>query len=143
MKNFSESLQEASHLSLKFTLRGRPFVPSDFHVTEVKKVTTEAMDCGGKSDSWQELVIQLWSPKGEKDATPMTARKFLDIVEVTGYQALLDTLPLRFEYGDARLPAVQYHLHQIIQTDTHLEIELKPPAVACKPRAAGDLNSCC
>lgn len=141
MNNFRQFLSQASSLPLRFVLEGEQLVPNDFHVTEVKKVSIDAMDCGGNSDSWQEVVVQLWSPEGKHDVAAMTAGKFLDIVQRTGYSALLDSLVLRFEYGDANTPAVQYDFKQVVESEGWLEVTLARPLVACKPRLAG--QSCC
>lgn len=141
MNDFRQLLTQASNLPLRFMVEGQQLVPNDFHVTEVKKVSIDAMDCGGNSDSWQEVVVQLWSPEGKNDVAAMTAGKFLDIVQRTGYSDLLDSLVLRFEYGDASTPAVQYDFRQVVQAEEWLEVALARPLVACKPRLAG--NSCC
>lgn len=126
-------LKSSSNKPLRFMLNDTQLVPNDFHVTEVKRVTVESLDCGGGASAWQELMIQPWSPGGDGAQTAMTAAKFLSILAKAEALDLLDGNPLRFEYGDTGKPAVQYHFDQIASEGETLDIHLAPPHVACKP----------
>lgn len=67
---------------LQFHLHGTLLVPAGYHVTEVKAVTIEAMDCGGHANAWRETVIQLMDGNAEEaSAGFMTNRKFLAIYD--------------------------------------------------------------
>lgn len=122
---------------LEFWLNGELLVGPGYHVTEVKAVTVEAMDCGGKAASWRETVIQLMDGSTEEaKAGFMTNRKFLAIYDrVTSRIPVRDEAEVRFEYGNDRSPALQYHVRQIEAQAERMIVHLQTPGVQCK---AGD-----
>lgn len=143
-------LGASSGKALRFLLDGKQLVPNDFHVTEVKRVTVASLDCGGGASTWQELVIQLWSPSGDNSQEALTAGKFLGILAKANASDLLDGNALRFEYGGPGEPAVQYHVGGVESKGETLEVHLTPPRVACKPlerarldKAALSDGTCC
>lgn len=132
-----EILEAAGNKPLRFGLNGKKLIPNDFHVTEVKRVTVEALDCGGGQESWQELVVQCWSPRSDDTAQAMTAKKLLGILAKADALNLLGSVPMRVEYGAAGQPAVQYTVEGLAETEGALEIGLREPYVGCKPREHG------
>jgi hypothetical protein len=99
---------------LVFQLDEASLVAAGYHVTEVKAVTYNTMDCGGVADKWKETVIQLWNPGDEPEREPMTVRKFLAIYErVAKHIPVSYDAELRFEYGDTRRPAASYHVERL------------------------------
>ena len=133
-------LEAAPAKPLRFTVNGQQFVPNDFHVTEIKKVSVKSLDCGGGASAWEELVIQLWSPRGDDAPAPMTAEKFSNILAKADALPLLDGEHVRFEYAPLRQPAVQYALGGLSATGDALEVELIAPYVACKPIGRGQMS---
>lgn len=125
---------------LRFTANGKQLVPNDFHVTEIKRVSIESLDCGGGASAWEELVIQLWSPRGDDAPAPMTVEKFSSILAKADALPLLDGEHVRFEYAPLGQPAVQYTLSGLTTTGEVLEVELTPPYVACKPIERGQMS---
>lgn len=136
----THQLAAAPTKSLRFTVGAQQLVPNDFHVTEIKKVSIESLDCGGGASSWKELVIQLWSPRGDDTSQPMTAEKFSEILAKADALPLLDGEHVRFEYAPLGQPAVQYALNGLRATGAALEVELTPPQVACKPIERGQIS---
>ena len=131
------ALQATPQRPLEFWLDGQPLVPPGYHVTEVKAVSIEAMDCGGKAASWRETVIQLMdgSPQDAR-AGFMTTRKFLSIYgQVTRQIPVRGEAEVRFEYGDTSSPALQYHVSGLEAQPQRVLIHLRAPGVQCK---AGD-----
>lgn len=126
-------LESSSGKAMRFLLQGKQLIPNDFHVTEIKRLTVESLDCGGGASAWRELVIQLWSPRGDNTQAAMTAAKFLSILAKANALDHLDGSSLRFEYGGIGEPAVQYHFDYIASEDETLGVHLTPPYVACKP----------
>lgn len=112
--------------------RGQQVAPG-YHVTEVMNVTYESMDCGGQASFWRETVVQLMGPGPHDKPEFMTVRKFLSI-----YNRVVASVPVRadadvrFEYGSAALPAIRYHVGQIVLEGNHLVVHLMPPGVTCK-----------
>lgn len=144
---FLDALHPHKNKALVFRLNGETLVQAGYHVTEVKAVTVEAMDCGGRADSWRETVVQLWNGGGEEERGFMTVEKFLDIYgKVAGRVPVRGEAELRFEYGDARNPTIQYKVGGLEAHADRLLVNLAYPAVSCKPndeRLAGGQSACC
>lgn len=144
---FLDTLEPHGEKALIFQLNGETLVHEGYHVTEVKAVTIEAMDCGGRADAWRETVVQLWNGGGEEDRGFMTVDKFLGI-----YRRVASSVPvrgeakLRFEYGDARNPTIQYFVGSVDARADRVLVNLAYPAVSCKPndeRLAAGEAACC
>ena len=133
-------LEAAPAKPLRFAVGGKKLVPNDFHVTEIKKVSVESLDCGGGASAWEELVIQLWSPRGDDAPEPMTVEKFSKILTKADALPLLDGEHVRFEYAPVGQPAIQYTLSGLTTSADALEVELTAPYVACKPIERGQLT---
>ncbi len=119
---------------LQFHLHGKALVPAGYHVTEVKAVTIEAMDCGGKANAWRETVIQLMDGSAEEArAGFMTNRKFLAIYDrVVKHIPVRSDAEVRFEYGNASTPALQYHVTHVDTQPDLMTVHLRIPGVQCK-----------
>ena len=131
------ALRDQPQQPLEFHLDGALLVPAGYHVTEVRAVSTEAMDCGGQAAAWRETVIQLMdgSPE-EARAGFMTNRKFLAIYDrVARRIPVRGEAEVRFEYGNARLPAIQYHVDRLGAEPGRLVLHLRTPGVQCKAGA--------
>lgn len=122
---------------LEFHLHGTLLVPAGYHVTEVKAVTIEAMDCGGKAASWRETIVQLMDGSAEDaKAGFMTNRKFLAIYDrVVKHIPVHGDAEVRFEYGNLAVPAMQYHVSQVEIQPERVVVHLRTSGVQCK---AGD-----
>jgi N-acetylglutamate synthase-like GNAT family acetyltransferase len=133
----TSALRTHVQLPLEFWLNGELLVGPGYHVTEVKAVTIEAMDCGGKANAWRETVIQLMDGNAEEARTGfMTNRKFLAIYDqVTRKIPVRDEAEVRFEYGNTQSPALQYHVQHLDARADRVVVHLKTPGVQCK---AGD-----
>ncbi len=78
---FLSTLRAHSDRPLFLSLgRGR-HVSAGYHLTEVKRVAFETMDCGAMAHSWRETHFELWAtPLPEIRPAYMAAGKFLSIV---------------------------------------------------------------
>lgn len=137
---------------LVFQLDGTPLITPGYHVTEVKAVATEAMDCGGVADQWRETIIQLWNPGDDPVREHMAAGKFLAIYDrVAAHVPVSPAAEVRFEYGDLGRPAILYHVAGVEPRGERLLVHLRAPAVTCKARdrdasacrIGADDESCC
>ena len=54
-----ELLKGHSDKSLLFEYRLGEFVNANYHITEVKHIKIDAVDCGARADAWNETIIQL------------------------------------------------------------------------------------
>ena len=126
-----ESLRAPSPRPLEFQLYGERLVGTGYHVTEVKAVTTESMDCGGKANAWRETVVQLMDGSAEEAGRgDMTTRKFLSIYDqVTQSIPVRGDAELRFEYGNATSPAMHYHVSHLEVQPERVIVHLRTPGV--------------
>ncbi|GGL91360.1 hypothetical protein GCM10010840_31830 [Deinococcus aerolatus] len=134
------ALRGAAPRPLEFHLHGEQLVSAGYHVTEVKAVSIEAMDCGGKANAWRETVIQLMDgTAAEARAGFMTNRKFLAIYDRVAQRVPVSSqAEVRFEYGNSALPAMQYHVAGLELLLDRLQVHLRTPAVQCKASDAYD-----
>ncbi|WP_051935436.1 DUF6428 family protein [Deinococcus sp. YIM 77859] len=115
--------------------------------TEVKAVTPKAIDCGGRVDTWQETVVQLWNSGGEEDRGFTTAGQFLAIYRrVAARVPVREEASLRFEYGDQVRPTIQYGGGSVDIRADQVLVHPGFPLVSCKPgaaRPAAEKTTCC
>ena len=80
--DFLELLKNNPEAGLRFEYEQDRFVPDTYHITEIKNVTIDSVDCGGRPDSYKQTVVQLWVPPNEKLRKPWTAQKALSIFDI-------------------------------------------------------------
>lgn len=138
-QGFLQELRSNLETPLMFTLPNGQTVPEGYHLTELKSVNVQAMDCGGQSESWAETIIQLWSaPEGEP-GRQMTGKKFLEITD-----QVLKVVPvnmdanLKIEYGLGGEPAAHYRVGSLRLEAGILNANLEPLPVSCKARDRWD-----
>jgi Family of unknown function (DUF6428) len=133
-QDFIASLRQHNDTPLIFDY-GNARVPAGYHVTEVKAVSFQTMDCGGKSDAWTETIVQLWNPEKDDKREFMSAKKFLSIFDrAASGVPVTSTSDLKLEYGNDTMPAINYHVGKLSLEDGNLIVKLEPPAVQCKAR---------
>lgn len=144
--SFLQTVRDAPEVPLEFRLNGQTLVPAGYHVTEVKTVTIESMDCGGKANAWKETVVQLMDgTPDEARAGFMTTRKFLSIYDQVAVRIPVQgTAEIRFEYGNVSSPAMQYQLVSVNVQPERVVAELQLPGVMCKATgASSSAGQCC
>jgi hypothetical protein len=114
---------------------GDALVPAGYHVTEVKAVQYQTMDCGGQGNAWTETIVQLWNPDVGDAPEWMSAGKFLSIFERAAAGIPVDEhAELRLEYGNDTLPATNFSVGRLERQSDGLTVHLEPPRVTCKAR---------
>jgi Family of unknown function (DUF6428) len=138
-RGFLQELRANLSTPLMFMLPNGQTVPEGYHLTELKSVNVQAMDCGGQADTWSETIIQLWSaPEGEPGRT-MTGKKFLEITD-----QVMKVVPvnleatLKIEYGLGGEPAAHYRVGSLVLEAGILNAHLEPLPVSCKARDRWD-----
>ena len=134
-KEFLSILQSNPNLPLQFEYQQGGFVRMDYHITEIKNVNYDTVDCGGVRNQWQEVHIQLWENKVPEPQHQVTTTKALDIFEVVEKaRATFGDVEIKFEYGNAQfhkavLPVggVTVHPNQII-------VQLGQDQTCCKAK---------
>lgn len=135
-QQFISLLENHPGRQLRFEyLPGRQ-VRTDYHITEVKNVQIDATDCGGRSDSWKETIIQLWeSPGIEHQGPSLDTRKALAILRrVEAVQPMQPATELKFEYGNPGFHTGQLQVQGYRVSDGHLILEIRPGQTQCKAR---------
>jgi hypothetical protein len=150
-KEFMSALRAAPDNELMFVDREGHAVHSGYHLTELKAASLETVDCGGKTNRWQETIVQLWVPENPYDDY-MTAAKFLKIFDkVCGMIALDVDSEIRVEYGDRNFFPSTYHVRSVTSDDATMRVFLEPPGSTCKARdrrmaaaeSSSESDSCC
>lgn len=134
--DFLNVLTEHQGKSLLFEYAPGMLVSTNYHITEVKHVSIDAVDCGAGTDSWKETVIQLWeSPSELGKPTYMSAYKALGILKKVGEMKsyVLDA-PVKIEYGNAMFHTTQLHIYDIESKEGQLIVKLSVQPTDCKAK---------
>jgi hypothetical protein len=59
-QSFLNTLEKHKNKELLFQYTPNLLVGTNYHITEVKHVTIDSVDCGAQTDSWKETIVQLW-----------------------------------------------------------------------------------
>ena len=131
---FLALLREHSAKELIFEYLPNKHVGANYHITEVKNTHIEAVDCGGRADSWNETIVQLWESPTEKDKTHyLSAFKALSIFNKVHSIKPMDTeAEIKFEYGNARFHTAQLFVNDSQITGKTLIIKLGVLPTLCK-----------
>lgn len=149
--HFVQLLKDFPELGLEFQIEEEKTIAPTFHITEIKNVSIESVDCGGRPDSYKETVVQLMVNPEEKIRRPWTASKALSIFKkVDEMKPIEGNTEIFFEYGDETLRTSHYSV-SVAETDKDkLTLRLFAKPTVCKPSLGVDAaccgvgaNSCC
>ncbi len=124
--------------SLAFEYAPNMLVGTNYHITEVKHLTVDAVDCGGTADAWKETIIQLWeSPSEVGKAAYMSVYKALSILKKVGKMKAyeLDAI-VKIEYSNAMFHTAQLHIADYELKEGVLLIKLTVQPTDCKAKDA-------
>ncbi len=131
-RDLLEPLRADPDRPLRFRTPDGP-VPGGYHVTEIKAATVRTVDCGGRPHAWRETILQVLPPADARHEAPMSARKFLAIVDrVRDALDLADDAYLRVEHGPPGGAATTYRAEALAAGPEGFVVRLAAPAVACK-----------
>lgn len=118
--------------------RGETAVGSPgYHLTEIKRLAVESMDCGAATHRWQENHFEIWNPPGRENgrADFMAAGKFLRIVDLVQQQVVLDgEAEAKIYAGDRQTGAVVHAIDRLELAGGRLVVRLEAEATRCKAR---------
>ncbi|GGD81974.1 DUF6428 family protein [Planktosalinus lacus] len=137
-QEFFELLNTNNGKSLLFEFMPGKFVGANYHITEVKHVTIDSVDCGTGVDFWKETVIQLWESPVEKESKEfMSTNKALSILEKVGdiKQFSFDA-ELKFEYSNKNFNTAQMFVDAFETIDNQLIFKLANQKTDCKAKEA-------
>jgi hypothetical protein len=133
---FLQLLQANSAKDLLFEYSPGMIVPANYHITEVKNISIDAVDCGGRSDSWNETIVQLWESPEEIGKTEfMSVYKGLSILKKVGTIKQYDmNAELKIEYGNALFHTAHLFVNDFEVHDNKLIIKLAVTKTDCKAK---------
>ncbi|MEZ4855485.1 MAG: DUF6428 family protein [Gelidibacter sp.] len=135
-RQFLTLLSEHQNKALLFEYQPNKLVGANYHITEVKHISIDSVDCGAQTDSWKETIIQLWeSPTeiGKRDY--MSVYKALGILNKVGKMKpyTLDA-EVKFEYSNTTFNTAQLFVNDFEIQDNSLIIKLAIKKTDCKAK---------
>ncbi len=134
---FLSVLQQHQDKSLLFEYAPNQKVRPNYHITEVKNITVDAVDCGAGTDFWKETVIQLWESPSEINKTNyMSVYKALSILKkVNRIKPLVPDAEIKFEYGNESFHTAHFFVQDVVITQKQLIIKLSVTKTDCKAKS--------
>lgn len=131
-----ELLNSHKNKELLFEYQPGHFVSANYHITEVKNITVDSVDCGAGTDFWKETVIQLWESPKEKDKTEyMTAYKALGILnKVDRIKPMQKDTEVKFEYSNAHFHTAQLFVNDYVYNGEKIILKLAARKTDCKAK---------
>ena len=113
-REFLQILESNKNTSLLFEYTSGQLVGANYHITEVKHISVDSVDCGAQTDSWNETIIQLWESPSELGKTEyMTSVKALEILNKVGTMKQYDLdSEVKIEYSNSL-----FHTAQLFVSD--------------------------
>jgi hypothetical protein len=131
---FLSLLKSNPNKALVFEYATQQRVQPDYHITEVKHIHIESVDCGSGTDSWQETIIQLLeSPTQKENASYMSCYKALGILTKVGtLKPFQLNAIVKIEYGNSKFHTAQLFINDFEIHETSIVIKLAVEKTACK-----------
>ncbi|HLT32879.1 MAG TPA: DUF6428 family protein [Aquaticitalea sp.] len=135
-EQFLTLLSENQAKNLLFEYHSDRMIGANYHITEVKHVSIDSVDCGAQTDSWNETIIQLWESPSEVGKTDyMSAYKALGILRKVGKMKPFDLeSEVKFEYGNATFHTAQLFVQNFEIEDNNMIIKLAIEKTDCKAK---------
>ncbi|GAA3644820.1 DUF6428 family protein [Flavivirga jejuensis] len=135
-KELFKVLEQNQDKSLLFEYAPNLLVGANYHITEVKHVAIDSVDCGSQVDTWKETIIQLWESPSELGKTEyMSVYKGLAILNKVGKMKpyVLDA-EVKFEYSNATFHTAQLFVNDFEIRENNLIIKLAIEKTDCKAK---------
>jgi len=133
---FFELLENNKDKSLTFSYAPSKWVGANYHITEVKHVKIDSVDCGSGTDQWNETIVQLWESPSEMDKTEfMSVYKALGILKKVHKMKPFDmAAELKLEYSNANFHTAQLFVNEHESTASQLRFYLAVEKTDCKAK---------
>jgi len=133
---FLEVLNQHKSKELLFEYTTGHFVGANYHITEIKNITVDSVDCGAGVDFWKETIVQLYESPEELDKTEfMTADKALAILNrVDAIKPMVKDAELKLEYSNANFHTAQLFVNDVVWNDKRIIIKLAVEKTDCKAK---------
>lgn len=135
-QDFFNVLDQHKDKSLLFEYAPNVLVGANYHITEVKHITVDSVDCGAQTSAWKETVIQLWESPSELGKTEyMTAFKAIAILKKVGtMQPYVATSEVKFEYSNSNFHTAQLFVNDFEIKHNNIIIKLAIEKTDCKAK---------
>ena len=142
-EQFLTLLSEHPNKNLLFEYAPNQLVGANYHITEVKHLAIDSVDCGTQTDSWKETIVQLWeSPSELSETVYMTAFKALGILNKVGQIKPYDLdAEIKFEYSNATFHTAQLFVEDVVIQGNQLLLRLAIEKTDCKAKELCGLPS--
>jgi len=137
-QEFLKILKSNKNSSLLFEYTPGQLVGANYHITEVKHISIDSVDCGGQTDAWNETIIQLWESPSELGKTEyMTSQKALDILNRVGEMNAYDlNSEVKVEYSNSLFHTAQLFVSDFELSNGKLLFKLAIEKTDCKAKEA-------
>ncbi|MDR6198068.1 DUF6428 family protein [Siphonobacter sp. SORGH_AS_0500] len=130
---FKSTLEANPDLHLAFEYQPGQHVDASFHITEIKQAPIISVDCGGKMNSWTEVIVQLWEPPVREAERSMRVSKALEIINLVEKSLPLNPLAVvKIEFGNARFDTRQLYPGEFSTSSEDFIVHLVPDYTQCK-----------
>jgi hypothetical protein len=135
-QEFFNVLEQHKDKSLLFEYAPNSLVGANYHITEVKHLTVDSVDCGAQTDAWKETIIQLWESPNELGKTEyMTAFKALAILKKVGtMKPYVADSEVKFEYSNATFHTAQLFINDFQIKNNNIIVQLAIEKTDCKAK---------
>lgn len=135
-QEFFTLLEKHQDKTLQFEYATNQFVGANYHITEVKHITIESVDCGSQSDQWNETIVQLWeSPTEILKTKHMSVLKALGILKKVGQMKAYDfESEIKFEYSNATFHTAQLFVNDYSINGNNIIFKLAIEKTDCKAK---------
>lgn len=129
-------LEQHKDKSLLFEYAPNLLVGANYHITEVKHLIVDSVDCGAQTDAWKETIIQLWESPNEIGKTEfMTVFKAIAILKKVGtMKAYVSDSEVKFEYSNAAFHTAQLFVNDFEIQNNNLIFKLAIAKTDCKAK---------
>ena len=135
-KEFLNILQSHPNKSLLFEYTPGQLVGANYHITEVKHLKIDSVDCGARTDAWNETIVQLWESPSEIGKTEyMSAFKALGILNKVGKMKPYDlNSEIKIEYSNPLFHTAQLFINDLEIYGDNLVAKLAVEQTDCKAK---------
>lgn len=129
-------LKQNADKSLVFEYAPNQWIQPNYHITEVKHISVDSVDCGSQLDQWNETIVQLYeSPNEPKTEDYMSVYKALGILTKVGKMKAYDlSSEIKFEYSNPNFHTAQLFVDDFDITSNNLVLKLSINQTDCKAK---------
>ncbi|MFT5834300.1 MAG: hypothetical protein ACI97N_001938 [Cognaticolwellia sp.] len=134
-KEFLNVLEQHQDLPLLFEYKKGAFTRMDYHLTEVKNVSYDTVDCGGLQNTWQEVHVQLWENEIPEPNHRVDTTKALKIFQtIQKVRPTLTDVAIKFEYGNDSFHTAVLPVGTMEIYDNQIIVKLGKEETTCKAK---------